>query len=72
MTRENGFHQLWHHFASVLLRDGVNVRTPAEYLGHTDPLSRCGFADTLRHPIDRAFSEAADHAEIAQEGETAL
>ena len=40
--RENGFHQLRHHFASVVLRDGVDVRTLAGYLGHSDPLSRCG------------------------------
>ncbi|MBW8482071.1 site-specific integrase [Actinomadura sp. PM05-2] len=36
-TRENGFHALRHHFASVLLERGVDVRALAEFLGHADP-----------------------------------
>jgi integrase len=36
-SREHGFHALRHHFASVLLAEGVDIRTLAEYLGHEDP-----------------------------------
>ena len=36
-TRENGFHALRHHFASVLLHNGVDIRALATYLGHSDP-----------------------------------
>jgi integrase len=36
-TRENGFHALRHHYASVLLEAGVSIRALAEYLGHEDP-----------------------------------
>lgn len=60
-TRENGFHALRHHFAGVLLSDGVDIRVLATYLGHTDP----GF--TLRiyaHPMPNAADRmraAVDH-----------
>lgn len=36
-TRDNGFHALRHHFASVLLEQGVDIRALAEFLGHADP-----------------------------------
>jgi integrase len=36
-TRENGYHALRHHFASVLLERGVDIRALAEFLGHADP-----------------------------------
>jgi integrase len=35
--RENGVHALRHHYASVLLAGGVDVRALSEYLGHHDP-----------------------------------
>jgi site-specific recombinase XerD len=35
-TRENGFPALRHHFASSLLRHGVDIRALADYLGHSD------------------------------------
>ena len=78
--RENGFHQLRHHFASVVLRDGVDVRTLAEYLGHSDPAFTLrvychlmpGSPDRVRQAIDRAFSETPDHPEIIPESKTGL
>ncbi|MEX2620333.1 MAG: site-specific integrase [Egibacteraceae bacterium] len=63
-TRANGMHALRHHYASVLLEEGVNIRALADYLGHADP----GFtlrtythlmpasADRARQAIDAAFS----------------
>lgn len=36
-SRDQGFHQLRHYWASVLLAEGVDIRTLAEYLGHEDP-----------------------------------
>jgi integrase len=36
-TRREGTHQLRHHYASVQLADGVNIRELADYLGHHDP-----------------------------------
>jgi integrase len=36
-SREHGFHQLRHHYASVLLEAGVSIRALADYLGHADP-----------------------------------
>jgi integrase len=35
-TRKEGTHQLRHHYASVMLTSGVNVKELAEYLGHAD------------------------------------
>ncbi|MER5650706.1 site-specific integrase [Streptosporangium sp. NPDC002524] len=67
-TRENGFHMLRHHFASVLLEDGVSIKAVAEFLGHADP----GFTlrtythlmpsseDRMRRAIDGAWGSAAD------------
>jgi integrase len=74
-TRHDGFHVLRHTFASMLLSRGVDVRTLAEYLGHTDP----GFtlrvyshlmpdsADRMRQAIDAAFA-APDGPATAQAG----
>ena len=36
-SREHGFHVLRHTYASMMLAEGVDVRTLAEYLGHQDP-----------------------------------
>jgi integrase len=35
--RENGYHALRHHFASLALTSGVDVRALSEYLGHHSP-----------------------------------
>ncbi|GAA3581980.1 hypothetical protein GCM10022419_074440 [Nonomuraea rosea] len=63
-TRENGFHMLRHHFASVLLEDGVSIKAVAEFLGHADP----GFTlrtythlmpsseDRMREAVGKAWS----------------
>jgi integrase len=76
VTRENGFHALRHHFASVLLLDGVDIGALATYLGHSDP----GFtlriythlmpdaADRMRTAVDRVMSGEADGLMTAQEG----
>lgn len=74
-TRENGFHALRHHYASVLLSEGVDVRSLAEYLGHGDP----GFtlrvyahlmpnaADRVRAAVDRVLAiGGADGPETAR------
>jgi integrase len=73
--RENGFHALRHHFASVLLHDGVDIAALATYLGHHDP----GFtlrthvhlmpdaADRMRSVVDRALSLEADGPGTARE-----
>lgn len=36
-TRDNGFHSLRHHYASVLLDAGVSGRALADYLGLAEP-----------------------------------
>jgi integrase len=66
--RDNGFHALRHHYASVLLEQGVSIRAVAEYLGHADP----GFTlrtyahlmpddeDRARVAIDTVYGAAAD------------
>jgi integrase len=58
----------------------VDVRTLAEYLGHSDPAFTLrvyrhlmpGSPDMVRQAIDRAFSDAPDHPEITPDGETGL
>ncbi len=62
-SREHGFHALRHAYASVCLADGVDIRSLAEFLGHSDP----GFTlrvychllpsseDKTRKAVDRAF-----------------
>ncbi|MGS2640246.1 tyrosine-type recombinase/integrase [Streptosporangium sp. G12] len=65
--REHGCHALRHTAASAWLRAGVDIRTVAEYLGHSDP----GFtlrtythlmpdaADRARKAMDAFFAEGA-------------
>ena len=76
--RENGFHALRHAFASVLLADGVDIRTLAEYLGHHDPAFTLrvychlipSSEERVRSAVDRALTAASDCPRIAPEGET--
>jgi integrase len=63
-SRKTGFHQLRHHYASVLLDAGVSIRQLADHLGHADP----GFTlrtythlvpdseDRSRRAVDAAFA----------------
>ncbi len=72
-SRDNGMHALRHHYASVLLEDGVSVKALAEYLGHADP----GFTlrvyahvmpaseDRARAAVDRALAGSPDVAREA-------
>ncbi|HEX5493233.1 MAG TPA: site-specific integrase [Mycobacteriales bacterium] len=60
-TRVNGFHALRHYYASVLLAGGVDIRTLAEFLGHSDP----GF--TLR-VYTHLMPQAEDRARRAIDG----
>jgi integrase len=59
-TRDNGVHVLRHTAASAWLAAGVDIRTVAEYLGHTDP----GF--TLR-TYTHLMPDSADRARKAME-----
>jgi integrase len=65
--RDTGTHQLRHHFASVVLYHGVDVRALSEYLGHTDPgftLRVCTHLmlsahDRMRDAVDEASRNTA-------------
>ncbi|MGW2143198.1 tyrosine-type recombinase/integrase [Nonomuraea bangladeshensis] len=60
VCRENGMHALRHTAASAWLAAGVDIRTVAEYLGHSDP----GF--TLR-TYTHLMPDAADRARRAMD-----
>lgn len=77
--RENGMHVLRHTFASACLASGVDVRTLAEYLGHTDPGFTLRFyahlmpsaAGRTRKALDAFFSASDKNApEVPPGGNT--
>jgi hypothetical protein len=55
--------------ATVEQVNPARARAKLRTLGGTKPL---GAPDKMRQAIDRAFSEAPDHPEITQDGETGL
>jgi integrase len=73
-NRMNGVHALRHHYASVLLENGVSIRAVSEYLGHHDP----GFTlrtyahlmpeseDRARAAIDAALGAPAESSRNAK------
>lgn len=73
-TRDNGMHALRHYYASMLLHEGVSIRTLADYLGHSDP----GFTlrtychlmpaseEQVRRVVDAALRSCAP--DVRQEG----
>jgi integrase len=69
-TRDNGMHVLRHTAASAWLAAGVDIRTVAEYLGHSDPGFTLrtyahlmpGAADRARRAMDTFFQGTADSA----------
>jgi integrase len=61
-ARIHGMHALRHTFASALLSNGVDIRTLAEYLGHTDP----GFTlRTYTHLMPSAEARARAAIDLA-------
>jgi site-specific recombinase XerD len=75
-TRENGCHALRHHYASVLLHHGCDVKALSEYLGHHSAAFTLSVychlmpaaADRAREAIDAARARAADGSATAQGG----
>jgi integrase len=73
-TGENGCHALRHHYASVLLHGGTDIKALSEYLGHhsaaftlatyTHLMSAAD--DRARQAIDAARAGAADGPATAQ------
>ncbi len=48
-------HALRHHYASVLLENGVSIRAVSEYLGHHDPgFTQRTYAHLMPESEDRA------------------
>jgi|SRR5215207_830863 len=76
-SRDNGMHVLRHTAASAWLAAGVDIRTAAEYPGHTDPGSTLrtythlmpDAADRARKAMDVFFEEGAASALDVPSGE---
>ena len=75
--REAGMHQLRHHYASVLLRGGIDVRRLSEYLGHHSPSITLNTYSHLipddeersLREIEQALQAPADESGPAAEGQ---
>lgn len=53
--RDNGMHALRHHYASVMLAGGVDIRALSEFLGHHDPgFTLRVYAHLVPDAVDRA------------------
>jgi integrase len=73
-TRENGTHALRHHFASVLLHHGCDIKSVSEYLGHhSAAFTLAVYAhvmptahDRMREAIDAAHNQ--DHVPVTAQG----
>ena len=66
-TPENGSHALRHHYASVLLDAGENIKAISEYLGHAD----AGFTlRTYTHLMPRSSERARSAIDAALAGGT--
>ncbi|WP_406300229.1 tyrosine-type recombinase/integrase [Embleya sp. NBC_00888] len=67
-SRADGMHALRHHYASVTLDGGENIRALSEYLGHADPGFTLrvythlmpGSAARTRKAVDHALGAAVD------------
>jgi integrase len=67
-TRANGMHVLRHTAASAWLAAGVDIRTVAEYLGHSDPGFTLktyahlmpGASDRARRAMDAFFQDTGE------------
>lgn len=72
--REHGMHALRHHYASVLLAGGVDIRALSEFLGHHDPGFTLrtyahlmpGAADRARKAVEAALNPSATGPGAAQ------
>jgi integrase len=68
-VRENGMHALRHHYASMLLAGGVDIRALSEYLGHHDPAFTLriyahlmpGADDRARRAVEKALAAAQQY-----------
>ena len=66
--RENGMHALRHHYASILLAGGVDIRAVSEYLGHHDPAFTLRIYAHLMPGADDRPRRAVEKALAAQQG----
>jgi integrase len=67
--RENGMHALRHHYASVLLRGGVDIKRVSSYLGHHSAAFTLSVYSHLM-PDDEERSLREIEAALARDQET--